>query len=428
MKNHRDADSHMIKSYLYFFILSGPFLFFTTAISFETKNYFGGIGANLFLILLIPLVVNALFTILRSKKSELGLIVLSVIICFLLFKKITYNVTEFDFWHILKSTKEFIFFLVCYLLGYIYLRTESDRKALLKSIAIISLLSAIIGFLHFHFFYHIRFIDLIYATSEEGLILYLQNPSIMRFRETSVFFGPNVYGYMLVFGFICFYFNFFTAEKIKKPATLILLILVTCFFFYNILLTYSRSASILFIFFILWQAVRTKRRFFTLTACTGVLVAAVSTYLILEQRYALDLALNDMRFSKLIVALQILTESPLNLIIGAPWGDTQTRLGITFSDNLYGEIFLQGGVVLVALLCIFAIMMFKKIKFLKTVSDTGNKRFLEAASFSLIFFILFGLFSIPIAMMHNFNYLGFLLGSLAAFEDSVNANIVQGKA
>lgn len=389
------------------FVWSAPFLLFMNVVSFETKNSIGGIGTNLFVYYLALLFAIGLR---RRKRRDLGLLLLFFIVTFIFVKNIVREAGNVAVGDLLVLIRSYAFFTIHYFLGSIYLDSENARVRILRIIGAFTIISAIIGILHYHFFYSIPFIDLKYATDEFGAVLFVKDLAIMRFRETSIFFGPNVFAYMLVFGYIC-YFQTWTIDKLVTGERGRAKILgVTALIVYALVVTDSRSALFLLLIFILINVVRRDAGMFIRIVVPVAIVVSACALLAYSQRFSLAMALNDPRFLKLYVAYTLLNQSLLNWVIGLPAGSAWDTGGVPFSDNLYGALLLEGGFVLILMLGIFTVRMKRKIDELSLKASLVDQRYLLAAKYSLLFFLLYGLFAIPTSMTCLFNYLGLLLG------------------
>jgi hypothetical protein len=148
----------------------------------------------------------------------------------------------------------------------------------------------------------------------------------------------------------------------------------------------------------------------------GVVVLSMGTIfgllVLISNRFSLESAITDPRFAKLGLAFIILNESILNWIFGIPGGGNWIRGDLAFSDNMYGSVLLEGGLVFLIFQIAFVKLMLRRIKELKPVVNISDNKYLCAVKYSLIFFMLYGLFSIPTAMGHLYNYLALLLGGM----------------
>jgi hypothetical protein len=396
------------KSVFKFFVLTAPFLLFLNVLSFETKNALGGIGTNVFFAVMLVVFVLSLH---RMKLADKGLKILLFIVIFVAVKNVLYRYGGTQLGAMILLSRNYLIFAFYYYLGIIYLGSEIDRRNVLKFIVVILIASLVISTLHYNFFYHVPFIDLTYATNEtSGAILYLKDVSIMRFRETSIFFGPNVYAYMLVFGYICYYFRMVGQLTRARLGKALEVTLVTLFVIYGLIQTDSRSALFLLFIFITANVVK-GRDGVLLKVVVPIVVAVVAAGLMAySQRFSLALALSDPRFAKMFEAYLLLNQAAANWIVGLPGGSPWTTDALEFSDNQYGALMLEGGVVLVLAWIVFVRHSLKNIARLRPGASLYDQNYLSAVKFSLVFFMLYGFFAIPIGMASLFNYLGLLLG------------------
>lgn len=392
------------------FIWTAPFLLFANVISFDTKNAIGGIGTNLFVLCLAILFPISLM---RAKKRDFWSLWLLFILMFIIGKGLLRKTGGAGLPEIFITVKSYAFFCVHYYLGITYLDSERERLRALKGISWFTIWAAIVGIAHYHFFYNVPFIDLKYATSEFGAILYLKDASIMRFRESSIFFGPNVFAYMLVFGYICYYQTWVVSRDAHVRNSRWHIVLVTLLIAYALVTSDSRSALFLLFIFIMLNVVRQDSSILLRVIVPVALITTAIFLMILSARFSLALALSDPRFAKLIVAYTLLNQAPLNWVIGLPAGSPWDTGDIEFSDNLYAALLLEGGFVLIILLAIFSVGLTRKIAWLSVGASKIDSRFLAAARYSLIFFLFYGFFAIPTSMITLFNYLGLLLGGVS---------------
>jgi hypothetical protein len=396
------------RSLFEFFVWSAPFLLFANVISFATKNSIGGIGTNLFVGYVVLLSIMALS---RKKKRDAGLALLLLIISFMVLKSVVRQ-TGGGIEDAIASLRSYVFFAMHYFLGCVYLDSEARRSRLLRAISTFTVASAIIGILHYHFFYNIPFIDLKYATDAYGVVLYLSDESLMRFRETSLYYGPNVFAYMLVFGYVCYYQTWLMKSAPLRPRLDLNIVAVTSLIAYALILTDSRSALFLLFIIIVLNVIRGRSGVLVRLVVPLAIIFVGAALLAFNERFSIALALSDPRFAKMLVAYTLLSQSSLNWLIGLPAGSAWDMGGISFSDNLYGALLLQGGVVLIVFLAIFALRSKRAINSLTAHASAADRHYLAAAKYSLLFFMLYGFFAIPTLMTCLFNYLGLLLGGV----------------
>jgi len=325
------------RSFFIIFAWTAPFLLFANVISFDTKNAIGGIGTNLFVICLATLFFISL---LRRKKRDFWCMWLFLILIFVVGKGLLRNVGGVGVPEVLVAAKSYAFFLVHYYLGMIYLDSAGERLRILRGITWFTVLAAIVGIVHYHFLYNIPFIDLKYATDDFGAILFLKDYDIMRFRESSIFFGPNVFAYMLVFGYICYYQTWVIDHDAQVGNSRWYIVVISLIIGYAIFVSDSRSALFLFLIFIMLNFIKQDSSIFLRVGVSVGLIAVAVSLMLLSSRFSLALALSDPRILKLVVAYTLLNQSPLNWVIGLPAGSAWDDGGLAFSDNLYAALLL----------------------------------------------------------------------------------------
>jgi hypothetical protein len=391
------------------FVLLAPFILFMNVVSFDTKNSIGGIGTNLFVAILAALFLMA---IARRKKRDVGLGLLVLIIGFIIVKNLSRQAGGAGIGEVIASLRVYVFFGMHYFLGCVYLNTEYDRARVLKAISVVTIVSAVVGILHYHFFYHIPFIDLKYATDKFGTVLYLMDASIMRFRETSLYFGPNVFAYMLVFGYVCFYENWLSTKDPTAGGVSLKLVAGTTLITYALVLTDSRSALFSLFILIFLNVIKGSGGALVRVIVPLVILCVVAALLTYSTRFSLSLALSDPRFVKIYIAYTLLSQSLTNWIIGLPLGAAWGDGDMAFSDNLYAALLLDGGFSLIFMLGIFVRIALGRIRMATAGASLSDRRYLTATKYALTLFLLFGLFAIPTGMTSLFNYLGLLLGGM----------------
>gem|GEM_PF-5392875 len=288
------------------------------------------------------------------------------------------------------------------------------------------MVSSIIGILHYYFFFSIPFMDPSYGTDDLGTIFNVADYDLMRFRESSIFFGPNVNAYMTVVGYLFLVFSVIQkgiVDMFRSPIYWLGLILHS----WNIIISDSRSGILLITIItiiILYDkrlGVDFKISSWIKILILSALILGLMVYVKNQPRLSPEALLQDERMIKIAVGITILLSNSMNLLVGAPINDKWTIGDVSVSDNMYVALLLYVGVVGMAILVYTTIRIFRMLN--RSLSLGQDYHYNLLAKYFIILFLLIGCFSIPIAMMPFMIYFGIILGGVR-FENVLAKKLV----
>lgn len=389
-----------------------PFANFLTIIDFDSKFLFGGIGANITVLITFILITMSIF---RHYYIGLPAIVLIFIVLIYFYKGLGGGL------ELIAKSGQIPLFTLCYFqIGYVYVKSKFDFIGLVKLLKISLLSAAILGIIHYYFFYDITFIDIKYAMSADNeSILFIENYELNRFRETSIYFGANSFAYMLCIGISLSGF----VRAIKKISNLNYL-LSLFILLWALYITNSRSGLIIgSIIIIIYSYPYFKQKininkYFIIGMLT---VIAVLINLILNNRFSLYEIISDPRMAKNILGLQLFYGNQSNWLIGSKIDAMMSDdNGVSVSDNMYINVLHSSGAIGIMLYIIF----FKKVlnikkKHLNTDSVVTNE-ILTLLYVVISLFLLSGLFSNSNGFIFLFSWVSMLCGSVISV---INNNI-----
>jgi hypothetical protein len=389
-----------------------PYILFLNILSFGTNNL--GIGTLIFAIILFTFFLGTIFFIDKLNINKYIFIGLASFLIIQLVKIFTYNVGEVGINLFVGYLGNWLFFLLNFIISSIFLKNSNKKEFLIKMLSYSLLTTTIIGILHYYIFYNISFMDSSYGTDENGTIFNVANYDIMRFRESSIYFGPNVNAYMSVIGYISMIFTLLSkglSKMFRSPKYWLFTILHT----WNILISDSRSGFILIIILTILlineKSLNTfkttfKQKFFIFFIFMTIFII----YIYSQPRFNYESIFFDSRFIKILTGLEILSNNISIFIIGTPVNFKWVIGDVSVSDNLYIALFLYVGLLGVLILSFTVRLIFKKINLIIYKNDDFIYNLFT--KYLLIMFLLAGIFSIPIAMMPPMIYLGIFLGGI----------------
>ena len=402
----------MIVKFYLIYILTFPYILFLNILSFGNDSL--GIGSIIFGIYTFLLNIILLLSIDRihlNKKIFIGLCTFSFII---IMKFIFNKEGKVLFAHFTGYFGNSIFFILSYLFSKIFFSNYNNKENVIKLISNSYIISSLIGIIHFYFFYQIPFLDPEFGNESTGVIFNVENYDLMRFRETSIFFGPNVNAYMSIFGFLflIFSYNKKIVEIVKMKKFWIGLIIHV----WNIIVSDSRSGLIvlLILFFLFINdkkiGIKTNNSFllkgiFYFFGCISFVILAIY-----HPRFSFNIIMQDERIAKISIGIIIFTEKIINVLIGAPVNHNWAIGNISFSDNLFVALLLYVGIIGSVIAFVTFWIILKKINlFINNNENIDNMSLIS--KYFIYSFILIGCFSIPIAMLPVMVIFGFVLGS-----------------
>jgi hypothetical protein len=401
----------MFKFYL-IYILIFPYILFLNILSFGNDSLgIGSIFFSIYTFLLILILIFSLDRIHLNKKIFIGLCFFSIVIIFKFIFHIDGKVLPAHFTGYFGNS---IFFILSYLFSKIFFSNYNDKENVIRLISNSYIISSLIGIIHFYFFYQIPFLDPEFGNEGTGVVFNVENYDLMRFRETSIFFGPNVNAYMSVFGFLFLFFSFNKGlvEIVKMKKFWLGFIIHV----WNIIVSDSRSGLIvlLILFFLFINdgkiGLKTKNSFlikgiFYFFGCVSFVLIAIY-----HPRFSFDIIMQDERIIKISIGIIIFTEKIINVLIGAPINHNWAIGDISVSDNLYVALLLYVGIIGSIIIFVTFRIILKKINLFINNSENFNNTSLISKYF-IYSFILIGCFSIPVAMLPVMVLFGFVLGS-----------------
>lgn len=390
-----------------------PYILFINVASFGTKIL--GFGTVIFMLFLFALMSISLMF---SDRLKIHIpIFLGLLSFFLinLFKALFYNSSGVSFSFLQGSVGVWLIFVINFVLSALFFKNSENKMKFVTVLSYTFMLSSFIGIIHYYLFYNIPFIDTSYAADGGDTIFNVADYDLMRFRESSIFFGANVNAYMTVMGYLFLVFSLIgdgIVKMFRSPIYWIGLIL-HC---WNIFISDSRSGIILITIFTLILlydkklGANVKIPVWAKVSIITLLLGAVAVYIKFQPRLQPSVLLADERFIKIYIGATILLSSLINLLIGAPANDKWTLGDVTVSDNMYIALLLYVGVIGMIILAWTTIFIFKKLK--KHLQLNTDYRYNLLAKYMLMLFLLVGVFSIAIGMMPFMIYLGIILGGV----------------
>ncbi len=401
-----------MKSIFSWYTVFFPYVLFLNVLSFGEDKL--GLGTILFtLIMLLLLVLSIIF----SEKLTLNRNIFFGLISFLVIQALkifTYNIGDIDFSLFIGYLGTWLFFIINFVFSSIHLKNSLYKSVFIRRLSNSFLISSLIGIFHYYFFYSMPFMDPTYGSDEFGTIFNVADYDLMRFRESSIFFGPNVNAYMSVLGYLCIIFSLIEkgiGKVFKSPKYW----LGTTIHIWNIVLSDSRSGFLILILltlFIINEKGMINYKLPALTKYIVFLILLFSTviYINNQPRFNIESLIQDGRIVKIVAGIQILISNNLNILIGTPLNFKWILDDVSVSDNMYIALLLYVGIIGVIIMGFTIINIFKKINSL--INSTQDLPYNLLAKYYLIMILLAGVFSIPIAMMPPMVYLGIILGGV----------------
>jgi len=395
------------------YVVAFPYVLFLNVLSFGSNSL--GIGTTIFFMLMMLFFAITLVYIKKIVLPGFLFIGLSSFFVINIFKLFLYNIGPIDISFLMGGVGNWLFFLLNYVMASIYLKNNKNEKnRLIDMLSYSFMISSAIGILHYYLFFNIPFMDPSYGTDEVGSVFNVADYDLMRFRESSIFFGPNVNASMTVLGYLFLIFSiaksgvaFFKSKLYWLGLTL------HC---WNIFISDSRSGILLIIFLTvaflydrsLGAGIRINK------ALKISLIFVIMCFLIIyiqnQPRFSSEALLQDERLIKIGLGLVILTSNIQNFLVGAPIHDKWSNGEIAVSDNLYIAILLYVGVIGFCILITTLISFIRKIN--RLLRQNVDYNFNLLSKYFIFLFFLIGLFSISIGIMPLMIYFGVILGGV----------------
>ena len=393
------------------YIVLIPYTLFINIFSFASGTL--GLGTILFMTVNLFFLISALFYFFKVELNKNVFWGLSSFVLIILLKLIFHIEGERSIKILFGSIGIWLIFLSNFYCSAVFFKNNKEKMKLISYISYSFIFSSIIGIVHYYFFYDIPFIDITYGADESGTIFNIADYDLMRFRESSIFFGANVNAYMTVLGYL------FLLSAIEKRGLIFLKSPIFWFgllvHVWNIYISDSRSGIILILLitFIKLRQIQFEIKISNLIKSLFYLliIGSFILYISFQPRFTFVTILEDPRFSKFFVGTLILSSNPMNYIFGAPLNNNWMLDGVQVSDNLYISLLLTVG------LLGFIILFFTSRKIFTYISSNLNNNKFDSGYNLLsknvfVLFLFVGLFSIPIGMMPFMAYLGFILGGV----------------
>lgn len=389
-----------------------PYILFLNIFSFGSNKI--GIGTISFVVLMfILLVINLLFF---SKISVNRLIFfgLSSFLVIQIIKIFTYNVGDISGSSFVGYLGNWLFFLLNFIFSSVFLKGNFNKVGFIKMLSNSFFITSLVGLIHYYLFFNISFMDPSYGSDEFGTIFNVADYDLMRFRESSIFFGPNVNAYMSVFGYLCMIFSIIDKGVLNVFKTFkfwIFSIIHIC----NILVSDSRSGFLLIIILTILiineKGLNIGRVSSTIKSIfIFLLLIILSVYTYNQPRFSFETLLQDGRLIKIITGIEIFFSSKVNILFGTPINFVWTLGDVSVSDNMYIAILLYVGLIGFIILAYTFLRIIKKLNYL--INKRQELIYNLFAKYFLILILFAGFFSIPIAMMPPMVYLGIILGGV----------------
>lgn len=409
------------KGFCIFFI----YILFINVLSFKSKIFGLGIGTIItYVFTLFFLMVTIIFST-KLKTNWLIFAGFSSFSVILILKLYINNPRGAGVIDLLGTREAWLTFLIYFLCSALFLKNAKDKMKMVRWIGYIFISSSIIGIIHYYFFYNFPFMDNSYASNGANIILNVANYNLMRFRESSIFFGPNVNAFMTVLGYLFLIFSYlpFGLKDMFKSPLYWFGLIVHC---WNIIISDSRSGVLLIVIFTialfydkkLWlnfhidsKYANYKYKFskykflITLSALMGLII-----YINYEPRFSPKILFSDPRILKFTVGLFILFSSLSNALIGAPLNDKWEIGNIQVSDNMYIAILLNVGFIGFLILVYTFILVFRSLK--RRLVSGIDYHFTLFAKYALLLFLISGFFSITSSILPYMIFLGIILGGV----------------
>jgi len=370
-----------------------PFVFFINIASFGTPDTLGigTIAGMLLLGFFTPLVLHN-----RQNKTDLIYIILIVGIPLLISRKFP-----------------LVLIIDCYifLLAKNYTKDIRLLRKILTSMMYSILIAAIWGIVHYEFFYTFITVDpeMIYDKIGQNMYVDLRNPA--KLKETSIYFGANVFGFFIALGQ-----NLNTFLTRNKPKWFFFSVI----FLVAVLTTGSRSGLLLFFIPALLKLSMSKRLKKRQKGFLAVALgfSVVTILPILNSRFTIDAILQDERIPKVIFAFSLFASNYKYFFIGIPAAAAMSSEGISLSDNMYVNYVTALGFPLTILIIAITVIMVSRFCRAFSVMD----RTVSAILGSFVLFFISGLFSSNNSILLVNIYLSIMLGSISRLTEEAQSN------
>lgn len=349
----------------------------------ETLQIFGLTYAKVFeLTLILVYLFISLITFLMNPKLNKIVLYFILFYLFLFIKLIIFNDNIIEF---LKKEYFIFYWFIFFIIGY-SVSTSRSYMFVLKLVKRIFLFIVVVGVVFF--LLGIDYKLQLYSQAE-GMFYH---PFLGVNRATSFVYNPQIFGMFCVM----------TALLYKNSLTKL-------FAYLGLFFSFSRSSILAYLFS---NVVASKKKKYLLISFMIILnLFVLGTFFqiggFFDRFFNINTYLEDVRVAKFAVALYFITSNINNLFFGMPYNTNIALDGISFSDNTYLYVAIQGGLSLLLIFILLLYKIFQKIK-----NDKNLLIIFIASLISAFFTISFAYIS--------FNLFFFLIGSYYKYRSFQN--------
>ena len=364
-----------------FFVFISPFLAILNLPRFNLRILGLGWGVFLTYLLTITLLVPKLrFSFLVQKI----MFFLGLLIALLAFK-FTISGSFFNF---AKHSQMYFLSLVFFFLSYAYVDSNKKREQLKNVFIVISILLAIFGIIHYHFFYRTILADT--SGYSSALMTGILDRVNMKYRESGTLPHPVHYSHVLSFGIIFLVFCMRSRSKWLFIAIL----------FYAITISGSRSSFYYMLLFLLVIQINFRKINRTGLLAALVFMLGAVYFTTVYNTFDLSNIYNSgisIRIVKIKAAFMLASKNLHNFFIGVPLGFRPAMLikgwgNQSVNDNSLASILAQVGIVGIFLWTFIIKTIYLRVKKLAQIKlDLSTENYIKAVKWCAISCLIFGL-------------------------------------